>query len=270
MVLFHQPGFALKSYVQGIVYSNYHPDHQIDRLIPDGTVNLIIELGEFPQFIFDNNDLSKKKKYSGSWISGMQTEYISISAANKGMMVVQFQATGAYPILHVPIKELNNMVVDASLILGSSITELRDKLIDEPVVSRKIEYLEEWLSARILNQTLPESVVQYAVEQTLLNPTAMSIRDIKDKIGYSHKHFIQLFNKYVGLTPKQYQRIVRFNKTLASINQGMAINWARLSLDCGYYDQAHFIKEFKNFSGLNPRDYLSENVTYTNYIPIYL
>ncbi len=270
MVFFHQPGPALQQYVQGIVYSNFCPDHQVDRLIPDGTVNLIIELGDVPQFIYDNTDLSRKRKYSGAWVSGMQMEYISISAANKGMIVVQFCPSGAYPVLHVPIKELNNLVVDASLILGASIHDLREKLMEAPTVAQKIEFLEQWLSSRILEQTVPAAVVQYAVEQTLHNPTTINIQDIKDKIGYSHKHFIQLFNKYIGLSPKQFQRIVRFNKTLESINQGMAINWAQLSLDCGFYDQAHFIKEFKNFSGLNPTEYLSENVTYTNYIPIYL
>lgn len=211
----------------------------------------------------------KKTKYSGAWISGMQRQYISISAANKGMIVVQFRPAGAYPILHVPINELNDLVVDASLVIGEEITDLREKLIEASTVSRKIELLENWLYTRILDQTVPASVIQYAVDRTLLNPTTMSIREIKDKIGYSHKHFIQLFNKYVGLSPKQYQRIVRFNKTLESINQGKSVNWAQLSLDCGYFDQAHFIKEFKSFSGLNPKAYLTENVTYANYIPIY-
>lgn len=268
MVIFHQPGALLNQYVQIIVYSEYAPEHEIDRLIPDGTVNLIIELGETAQYIYDNHDLSKKSQHTGAWVSGMQTNYISISSSNKGMMVIQFHPAGAHSVLHLPVKELNNLVVDARLILGDCIYELREQMMEQPNVSNKIQLIENWLISRLKNQTIPESVVQYAVEQTLLNPSEMNIRQITEKIGYSHRHFVQLFNKFVGISPKQYQRIVRFNKVLESISNGEMISWAQLSLDCGYYDQAHFIKEFKNFSGLNPKEYLVEKGEFLNYIPV--
>ncbi len=268
MVLFHQPVVLLRTYVQFIVYSEYKPPHEIDRLIPDGTVNLIIELGELPQYIYDNDDLSEKSKHTGVWLSGIQTEYLSISSANRGMIVIQFHPSGAHPILHIPVKELSNLVVDAGLILGDSIYELRDRMLEEPSIGKRIDLAENWLLGRVTEQSIPESVVQYAVEQTLQNPSEINIELLIKKIGYSHRHFVQLFKRFVGISPKQYQRIVRFNKVLESINRGECINWAKLSLECGYYDQAHFVKEFKSFSGLNPKEYLIEKGEYSNYVPI--
>ncbi len=255
-------------YIQCIVYSNYNPGHEIDRLIPDGTANLIIELGDVPQYIFDNKNLTRKSTYKGAWVSGMQTEFISISSANNGMLVVQFHPSGAFPILHLPINELQNQVVDADIVLGNSIYELREQLMEEHHIDKKIQLVENWLLQRLKDQSTPESVIQYAVALTIQYPSELSISEIKNKIGYSHRHFIQLFKKHVGLSPKQYQRIVRFNKVLESINNGENISWPQLSLSCGYYDQAHFIKEFKEFSGLNPKEYLYEKGEYANYVPV--
>ncbi len=270
MISIHQPQGILRQYIKLIVYSNFDSPHPIDRLIPDGTANLIIELGDEPQYIYDNDSLAPKTKYTKAWISGMQLDFISISASNKGLCVIQFHAAGAYPILHIPAYELNNRVVDAELILGKSILDLRDKISETAGMEKKFEVIEGWLTSRLRNQTVPEEVVKYAVHQTMMSPSHATINELIVKTGYSHKHFIRLFSKYVGITPKQYQRIIRFNHVLESINNGHYVDWASLSLDCGYYDQAHFIKEFRKFSGLNPQEYLAEQGEYLNYIPIYV
>ena len=78
------------------------------------------------------------------------------------------------------------------------------------------------------------------------------------KYPRSQKHLIHLFKKYIGLTPKWYQRILRFNDLLKQIQNKENIAWADIAYRCGYTDQSHFIKEFKHFSGFNPREFIKK------------
>ena len=131
---------------------------------------------------------------------------------------------------------------------GSDADFLREEIMNSFLVDAKISIVERWLLRRLRKiESIQEAVVQYAVEETLLNPTQASMKAVADKTGYSQQHFINLFKKYMGLSPKQYQRIVRFNQTLIEIEKSQQIDWASLSVDLGYYDQPHFIKDFRKF-----------------------
>ncbi len=77
-----------------------------------------------------------------------------------------------------------------------------------------------------------------------------------------------MFKKQVGITPKAYLKIMRFQKTINEIEQSGNIDWALLSHDCGFYDQAHFINDFKLFSGFAPEEYIKRKSKYVNYIPV--
>ena len=87
------------------------------------------------------------------------------------------------------------------------------------------------------------------------------LMDLVRLSGYSKKQFIQQFKKYIGITPKKYQRILRFNEILKRINEGKFFSWVDVGLDCGYSDLAHFIKDFKAFSGMNPTKFLDVHKT---------
>lgn len=267
----HFPKDPLANSVMSIVYyEGYKAEHAVERLLPDGTLNIVMELGDHPQFIFDNLDLTTKRKYTRSWVSGMQSEFITISSAqHTAMMVIQFKPNGAYPILGIPLCELNNLVLDGDLVFGVEINSLREGILATKDVDAKILCAEKWLLTKIRKtESIPEAVVQYAIEETFRNPHSANMKAISDKTGYSQQHFINLFKKHVGLSPKQHQRIVRFNKILIEIEKTQSVDWARLSIDYGYFDQAHFIKDFKKFSGFSPQKYLFEKGEFINYVPI--
>ncbi len=267
----HIPKAPLANYIGSLTYfKGYDPAHTIEKLMPDGTVNIIVELDEFDRYTFDHHTLEKQKKCIRAWVSGMHQHLIAFSSLRKSsLFVIQFKAGGSFPFLHTPLYALTNLVVDAELILGNSILELREKLMEAKTIPEKFQMAEEWLIQRAKYCPLPEAVVQFAVNTIQRNPTQIILKDIVEKTGYSQKQFIHIFKKQVGLTPKFYQRIIRFNKALEEINQQNAIEWPQISHDCGYYDQAHFINEFKKFSGFNPSNYLKEKGELLHYIPVY-
>jgi len=267
----HQPKAPLGRYVKSLTYfKGYNPAHTIEKLLPDGTVNIIIELDEYDRYTFEHDTLKKKKKCIRAWISGMHRSLIAFSSLqSSSLFVIQFKAGGSYPFLQLPLDQLTNLIVDAEIVLGNSILELREKLMEAPLIADKFHLTEGWLESRASYCPLPESVVQYAVDTIIKNPSLTQLREIVEKTGYSQKQFIHIFKKHVGLTPKYFQRIIRFNLALNEIDQTQQLNWARISHDCGYYDQAHFINEFRKFSGFNPTEYLKEKGDFLNYIPVF-
>ena len=215
------------------------------------------------------NRLKKKEKYSRAWMSGMQQEYISIgSPPGSSMFVIRFQPGGVYPFLNFPVEEINNLVVDAELIFGEDVIRLREQLLEVSIPEEKFYCAEQWLMDHLSEASFSKQVMNFAIQQICQDPTQNSIKLISRKTGYSQRQFIQLFKKYVGLSPKYFQRVQRFNKVLQEVERRNEINWPALSYDCGFYDQAHFIREFRKFSGLNPTDFLRSKGEYINYVPI--
>jgi len=82
-----------------------------------------------------------------------------------------------------------------------------------------------------------------------------SVRDVSRELGLSQRRFIQVFGSFIGLTPKIFCRILRFQQARVLAEKLEAPNWAELAVSCGYFDQSHLIKDFKEFSGSTPRTY---------------
>jgi len=82
-----------------------------------------------------------------------------------------------------------------------------------------------------------------------------SIRRIQSETALSHTRLIHLFREHIGLTPKLFCRVRRFRSLLDRIDKGKPIRWAQLAADCGYFDQAHLIRDFRAFSGTTPLEY---------------
>ena len=114
-------------------------------------------------------------------------------------------------------------------------------------------------------------VVQYAVDKFLAQPATTRIACVADKTGFSTRRFIELFKKHVGMTPKLFCRVRRFQRVLHQIASGKSVNWTGVALDGGYFDQAHFIHDFRAFSGINPAKYLADYKDFPrhhNHLPI--
>ncbi|MEP1033003.1 AraC family transcriptional regulator [Ekhidna sp.] len=266
----HQPSGFLAQFIESIVYfDKYSPTHDVEQMLPDGYQDLVIDLTDQPKYIFDNHSLLVKQKCSEAWLSGTRTSLITIDAGgtDSSMMVVRFKHGAAFHFTQFPITEVKDQVLDSDLIFGDKIKILRSDIKTASLVSDKIDTVERFLEQQLLPEEIP-SAVTFAVEAIKSNPSTQTIEWVASKTGYSQKHFINLFKKHLGITPKGFQKIQRFQKVVLEIDSTCQINWTQLSLDCGYYDQAHFINEFKAFSGYSPKQYLTVKGPLINYIPV--
>ena len=101
-----------------------------------------------------------------------------------------------------------------------------------------------------------EQPVAWALTQYVKEPHLQTISSVIKQVGFSHKHFIELFRRQTGLTPKLFCRIRRFQQVLSEIQARKSVDWSDLAYSCGYFDQSHFVHDFLNFSGMNPSAYL--------------
>ena len=94
------------------------------------------------------------------------------------------------------------------------------------------------------------------------------IGEIADEIGISHKHLLREFDRCVGLAPKLFARLCAFQRVIQSVGHKPSVDWAATAATCGYYDQAHLIREFRAFSGLTPTEYLTRRGPFLNYLAV--
>lgn len=258
-------------YVEAIFhYEQFVPDHSIERVVPTGHVFILFELDGIERHTFDNETMQPNASYTRAWISGMHRNHISISAhENSEMLVIQFKAFGSFPFLHSPAELLNELIVPAHEVTGEELYELRDTIKNSSNTQDKLIRTENWLRQRFDRSKVPPENVTDFVEQLQAEPVD-SLNGLIDAYPASQKKLIEDFKKYVGLTPKYYQRILRFNDLLKKIQNEDQISWTEIAHDCGYFDQSHFIKEFKHFSGFNPKEYICKefNKDDTNFFPL--
>ena len=248
----------LKDHIESVFhFKGFRPDHSMERVVPTGHLFIIFELDGFTRHTFNNATLKPNGDFRKVWISGMHKDYLSISAHQESeMLVVQFKTSGAYPFLQIPIVTLNNRVVNGQEILGTEILEVREKLLATTNSIEKFKIVEAWLLGGFdASKSTPQEII--SVLGQLKSKPITDGKEIIASYPNSQKHLIDQFKKYFGLTPKVFHRIFRFNEILKQIQDKKLLNWAAIAYEFGYADQSHFIKEFKEFSGFNPQEYIN-------------
>ncbi len=266
----HTPSWPLSNFIESFVYyKDYNPVHSVDRFLPDGNINLVFDLTDYPKFIYDNYTLKEIQACKNVWFSGIRNTFITIpSGKNSEMFIINFHKGKVAPFVQMPLHEFTDQVVDGELAMSKQILFLREQLINTPTPQQKFIYAERYLLKTFGHKLHTNPCIDYAVHQILQAPHQTTIANLSAKVGYSQKHLIQLFREQVGLTPKGFLKIIRFQKAITEIEQAKQINWTHIAAESGYYDQAHFISDFKLFSGFTPGKFIHLQGDFTNYIAV--
>jgi AraC-like DNA-binding protein len=173
----------------------------------------------------------------------------------------------ARPFLYLPVSEIEDRVVDAELLLPD-ILSVRDRLLESHRPADLFCLIQRYLLERIRRMPDVHDAVQGAVRAVTGDPGGSTVERLVHQCGYSHRHFLELFRQNVGVNPKDFVRISRFQHAVRTIEARGSVHWAQLATECGYYDQAHFINEFRAFSGLTPSAYMGARGDTLNYLPL--
>ena len=251
------------------LYEGYQQPHAKERLLPDGSMELVINLNEDLTRVYDPHDTGKFHTLRGSVVVGAHSEFFVIDTAEQHSVAgVHFKPGGAFPFLDLPASELHNTLVSLEDLWGSLADQLRERLLEASTPQAKLCVLEQALLTRAAERLERHPAVAFALNEFHGAPHTRTIADVTGQIGLSAKRFIQVFSEEVGLTPKLFCRVRRFQRVLRRIGAGRPVEWAAVAVDCGYFDQAHFIHDFRAFSGINPSTYIVQRTEHLNHLPL--
>jgi len=267
----HFPGPPLSAFVEWLwYYDDLFMDHDREHVLPDATFELVINLENRPRKLFTSEESQGYRAFRRAWLSGAHSSYLVIDVLNgASMMGAHFRAGGVAALLCFPADELAGRVVELDEVWGLEAWVWRDRLMAAPDPKAKFKILESWLLER-LKAPEPSNIsarrVISALSQFNQQVEFPHISSTAESLNISHKHLIREFRKVTGLTPKLYCRIQRFQRVLSEINRRKEIEWASIAVGCGYFDQAHFIRDFTAFSGINPSAYIRHRLDYPGFI----
>jgi AraC-like DNA-binding protein len=253
---FHSPPPPLSDFVALLwSYEAYILPHARERLLPTGTVELVI-------------DLRAETRGAAAVVCGAYSEFFEIeTAAETSVLGVHFKPGGAFPFFEPPAGELHNRHVGLEDLWGADAADLRERLLEATTADARFRILEGALLARIVRPLTRHRAVAGALH-AFAGPRARTVADVCEQTGLSQRRFIELFKGEVGLTPKLFCRVRRFQEVVRSAHASSDVDWSRTALACGYYDQSHFIHDFRTFSGLTPSAYLARRTAHMNHVPM--
>lgn len=250
---FHNP---LDLFVKCLWFSpGEHRDWQQERILPTGSVDLIFKLqDDHPIRIFDPADNSPRS-VSGATVSGTYSQPFGLDTSRSSPTIgVHFHPGGAAPFLGVPVKALLNQHLSLEEFWGTQSLRVREQLLQATSTAERFGILEQALLDR-LTEPAPNYQAMLHAAGLFRASRSTSVKAVSEALGFSSQRFIRQFQNAVGLTPKLYCRIQRFQSILDQIVSGNQLPWVNVALKHGYYDQSHLIQDFREFTGVTPLEY---------------
>jgi AraC-like DNA-binding protein len=269
--IFYSPGPPLDALVECLCYfPSYRVEHERERALPTGTIELVFDLAHTAMRIFRDEQDMVGQHFNHAVVCGPHSRYFVFDTLRSGPVLgVHFRPGGAFPFFPCPAYELSERTVALEDLWVSETGEMQERLLaaaSSP--NHMFRTLEDMLRSHLRKTATLHPVVAYAVQKLVVAPDLQSIRKLQDDTGYSPKRFIELFNESVGLTPKVFSRIQRFQSAITRIARGDRVDWAGVAADNGYCDQSHLNREFRVFSGVTPAQYRPVSKQRPSHVPV--
>jgi AraC-like DNA-binding protein len=251
------PSAILKDFIERLwLFEGYVQPHARERMLPLPTTELVIDLRE------------AMPAAHAATVAGPHSEHWLLETASAASVVgVHFHPGGAFPFFEFPASELHNVRISLEALWGAKARLLVDEVRAAATPDAKFDVLERTLlaAARSLNR---HRAVTFALQALSDVTHGRSVAEVTGAIGMSQRRFLERFRGEVGLTPKLFARVQRFQAVVAAVHSLREVSWTDIAADCGYFDQAHFIHDFRAFSGFTPSAYFALKSLHRNHVPL--
>lgn len=238
-------------------------DHELsDISFPDGCLEMIFNMGAPVWHASDHEHFKVNPRVE---LIGQMTQPFSIrSNGTRSMLGVRFYPHTAGCFIQENISVFNDEILDPVEVWGSGFSELSERVFNTPGLSAQVTAIENFLIERLPQVDSKYQMVDHAVKKILVKKDKSDLSSIIDDCGISARYLQKLFLEYVGISPKLFIKIIRFQKTFKYLTQQKSTLTA-VAYECGYFDQSHFIRDFKLLSGTCPSEFLSERHPYNSF-----
>ncbi|MEI9943071.1 MAG: helix-turn-helix domain-containing protein [Chitinophagaceae bacterium] len=228
------------------------------RVIPDGCMEMIFHYGDlYRQYFEDGASIIQPR----SFVFGQITTYIEIAPTGKsGIVAARFLPDGLTPFLKIAVTELENKAVALNELFGEKGAALEEKVLTAIDATQRIKLIEEFLLSLLADQQTIDNITKACVDVIYQSQGQVGMEELAGKININRRKMERRFTTAIGMSPKQLSKVARLQATLKMLEQKKFTNLTSLAYENGYYDQAHFIKDFKEFTGMSPKSFFSDNL----------
>ena len=252
------PDPPLDAHVEMFWFVAGRANYERDRRLPTGRAHLLFNLASPPTLFAREDCMSADRTFPTCWIAGQCGSYIETGSHGETVLLgAQFRSHGAWRLLRIAQHELCDEVIELEALLGDRILRLRQRLLEAASPDRCFALLEHWLLGRLAGGREVHPAVLEAGRVYSATHGQADLKALSRHTGLSREHLIRRFREQVGLTPKAYANILRFNRALDLAHRGDSA-WTDIAHACGYYDQAHLARDFRRYAGRAPNSLVND------------
>lgn len=231
---------------------------QKNTIIPDGTMKMIFHYGDpYRHYEEDGNNILLPRCFV---IGQLTRPYIVEPTGRTGTFFVRFQPTGFLPFTSMPIKEMENTAVPLEKLFGEEGIEIQDNILHAHDNLKRIKLIESFLLGQLSNVDRIDNIVRSTIETISTANGQLSINELSTQMNLNRRLLLRKFSSKVGLSPKQLSKIIRLQVSLKSLLSKKVNKLSDLAYENEFFDQAHFIKDFKQFTGLTPKEFYGDDL----------
>jgi AraC-like DNA-binding protein len=241
-----EPHPALRSHIRTLTGWHERSDGPVVRdELPGGRVVLVVSFG--PRMDVDG------RRYT-SFAAGLHDTPAHTEHDGFGYGIQAYLSPlGARRFFGMPMGELAGQVVELEGLIGAEAGELAERLALTPDWATRIDLFERAIARRVLAAAAVAPELEWAWGRLLASGGAVPVGELAAELGWSRRYLAARFRSELGMAPKALARILRFERAVGRLRAGEEL--AALALDAGYYDQAHFNRDFRAFAGKTPTAY---------------
>lgn len=221
-----------------------------ELIFPDGRPELIIQYGDRP-YEKDGGGWHQQRR---SIFAGQQTRRLDLQPGrNSGMVGVRFRAAGATALLCCPMHNITDHIISLEDWNSAATREIEEKVQGAQDSSARLHHLMTWLEDQLTNKQV--DYLSLAAIDHIRSAHFVGLEAVQHALGISERQLERRFRDHIGISAKKYMRTMRFQRALQRLDGDMLSPLTDMALDLGYYDQAHFNRDFRAFAGMSPSAY---------------
>lgn len=231
---------------------------QKQRIVPDGCMEMIFHYGDlYKQFQGEETYIIQPRCF----VFGQITSPLDIApTGTTGIFALRFNPEGFLPFTQLSAKQLENRAVSLTELFGEAGKQLEEKVLAAKSTAERIEIAETFLLNKLQETEIAGNLVKSCVSAMVALNGQRTVGQLSEELQVNRRQLERKFATTVGLSPKQLNKIIRLQTALKMLLEKRFDNLTDLAYEASYYDQAHFIKDFKEFTGLSPKQFYASNL----------
>ena len=232
-------------------------DRCVQRIIPTGLTELLLYFTQRPKILNNNKYLSDNVA-----LYGHQNDFYDIElTGDLSVFSIVFQPQGLMQFFKFPLHEIYNLNVPLKHLIGQTGRDLEEKMSKATTFHQRVNIVETYLWNLLKTNFVDFEFrrINHIVELIRQTYGNTNISQLASEACLCRRQFERIFAEHVGISPKQYLKIIRFQYALFQRQLNENLDMIDLSYKSGYFDQSHFINDFKSLCGLTPKQYFTEN-----------